>query len=161
MVKTDKALLYHQLSAQLKSLYENENNFIANAANLCSLVFHSIPDLNWVGFYFLYDQELVLGPYQGRIPCTRINIGKGVCGRSAQSSQIIIENDVSTITNYIACDKQTRSEIVLPVIDKDRLIGVFDVDSRVKDNFDQDDAKGLEELVDIFCQSSEIDFPIS
>lgn len=158
MAKTDKALLYHQLTAQLQSLYENENNFMTNAANLCSLVFYNVANVNWAGFYWLKQQELVVGPYQGRIPCTRIPLGKGVCGIAAQQMKIQIENDVLSATNYIACDHETRAEIVVPVIVKKVLIGVFDVDSTLKNNFDQIDAEGLQLLVDIFAQSTKINF---
>ncbi len=155
----NKQRLYQELSIQLKGLYVNESDFIANAAQLCALLYHQIPYLNWAGFYLLIANELVLGPFQGQIACTRIAIGQGVCGQCADKQKVIIVQDVTTLDNYIACDPQTRSEIVLPVLNNNQLIGVLDLDSPNKNNFNDDDAQGLITLLKIFVASTNMTKP--
>ena len=147
---TSKAELYANLAAQLRSLLEGERDLIANAANFASLVYHSLPDLNWAGWYFEKDGELVLGPFQGKPACVRIAVGKGVCGTAAQQRETILVDDVHEFPGHIACDSASNSEIVIPLISEGRLIGVLDLDSPSHARFDDEDARGLNELVEIF-----------
>jgi len=151
---TSKAELYANLSSQLRSLLEGERDLIANAANFASLVYHSLSDINWAGWYFEQDGELVLGPFQGKPACVRIAIGKGVCGTAAQQRETILVDDVHDFPGHIACDSASNSEIVIPLIGEGRLIGVFDVDSPSRARFDDDDARGLNDLVEIFLRAS-------
>ena len=151
---TSKAELYTNLAAQLRSLLEGERDLIANAANFASLIYHSLPDINWAGWYFEKDGELVLGPFQGKPACVRITIGKGVCGTAAQQRETILVDDVHEFPGHIACDSASNSEIVIPLISEGRLIGVLDLDSPSRARFDDDDARGLNELVEIFLHPS-------
>jgi GAF domain-containing protein len=150
---TSKTDLYDQLVAQLSSLLVGECDLIANAANFSSLIFHSLPDLNWAGFYFLQNDELVLGPFQGRPACVRIAMGQGVCGTAAQSRTTIIVPDVHEFPGHIACDSASNSEIVVPLMKGEQLIGVLDLDSPIRGRFDDEDAAGLETLVRILLSS--------
>ena len=152
-----KRELYANLLLQLSSLMADERDFVANAANLSSLLYHSMPDLNWAGFYFYKDDELVLGPFQGQPACVRIAIGKGVCGTAAQRRQTIIVANVHDFPGHIACDSASNSEIVVPIIKGDRLIGVLDLDSPSLGRFDEEDAQGLNELVEVFVESSTLE----
>ena len=149
-----KAELYASLSEQLRSLIEGERDFIANAANLSALLYHSLPDLNWAGLYLQKGDELVLGPFQGRPACVRIAIGKGVCGTAAEQRQTILVDNVQEFPGHIACDSASNSEIVVPLIKHERLIGVLDLDSPSFARFDDEDARGLNELAEIFVQGS-------
>ena len=149
--KTD---LYASLAEQLRSLLEGERDFIANAANFASLLYHSLPDLNWTGFYLLKGRELVLGPFQGKPACVRIAIGKGVCGTVAEQRQTILIDNVHEFPGHIACDSASNSEIVVPLIKHERLIGVLDLDSPSFSRFDNEDARGLNELAEILVQAS-------
>ena len=159
----DKRAAYDELKAQLTGLYLGERDGLANAANLCALLYHSLPGLNWAGFYFLRgaqrgplrDAELVLGPFQGKVACVRIPLGQGVCGTAAQRRETVVVPDVHAFPGHIACDAASRSEIVLPLLQNGRLWGVLDLDSPIPGRFDQDDAAGLEALVDLFLQSSD------
>jgi GAF domain-containing protein len=151
-----KAELYSSLAAQLRSLLADERDFIANAGNLASLLYHSLPDLNWAGFYLLKEGELVLGPFQGKPACVRIGIGKGVCGTAAAQQQTILVENVHEFPGHIACDSASNSEIVVPLIDHDRLIGVLDLDSPSFARFDDYDAQGLNNLAEIFIERSHI-----
>ena len=146
---TSKSELYEQLAAQLSSLLAGERDLIANAANFSSLIFHSLPDLNWAGFYFAKDDELVLGPFQGKPACVRIRIGQGVCGTAAARRATTIVPNVHEFPGHIACDSASNSEIVIPLIKKDELIGVLDLDSPVLARFDEADAEGLQRLAAI------------
>ena len=126
----------------------------ANAANLAALVFHQLPDLNWAGFYFLKDGELVVGPFQGLPACVRINLGRGVCGTAAAEERTIVVDDVDLFPGHIPCDAASRSEIVVPLIDAaGNLIGVLDLDSPLPSRFDADDARGLELIARRFLDS--------
>src|SRR5256886_2307190 len=124
-----KRELYDQLAAQLSSLLAGERDLIANAANFASLIFNALPDLNWAGFYFLKNDELVLGPFQGKPACMRIAVGQGVCGAAAQSCVTTIVPNVHEFPGHIACDSASNSEIVIPLMKGEKLIGVFDLDS--------------------------------
>jgi L-methionine (R)-S-oxide reductase len=150
-----KAELYANLQTQLRSLLEGEHDFIANAANFSALLYHSLADLNWVGFYLSKDQDLVLGPFQGKPACVRIALGKGVCGAAAEQRETILVNNVHEFPGHIACDSESNSEIVVPLIKHERLIGVLDLDSPLFARFDDEDAQGLNELAEIFIESLE------
>src|SRR6266436_6871219 len=134
-----KADLYETLASQLSSLLAGEGDLIANAANFSSLIFHSLPDLNWAGFYFVKDEELVLGPFQGRPACMRIAFGRGVCGTAAAKRVTTIIPNVHEFPGHIACDSASNSEIVVPLMKGERLIGVLDLDSPSIGRFDADD----------------------
>ena len=144
---------YDQLASQLSSLLAGERDLVANAANFSSLVFHALPDLNWAGFYFAKDDELVLGPFQGQPACVRIRVGQGVCGAGASKCETVIVPNVHEFPGHIACDSASNSEIVVPLMKGERLIGVLDLDSPLPARFDQDDAAGLESLVRILLSS--------
>ncbi len=150
---TAKLELYDQLATQLSSLLAGERDLVANAANFSSLVFHSLPDLNWAGFYFARDGELVLGPFQGKPACVRIKIGQGVCGAGAAKCETVIVANVHEFPGHISCDIASNSEIVVPLMKDSRLIGVLDLDSPTHSRFDQQDATGLETLVRILLSS--------
>jgi L-methionine (R)-S-oxide reductase len=150
---TSKSELYANLQAELRSLLAGERDLVANAANLSSLLYHSLSDLNWAGFYFLKDGELVLGPFQGQPACVRIAIGAGVCGTAARQRQTLIVDNVHDFPGHIACDSSSNSEIVVPILKDDRMIGVLDLDSPSIARFDDDDAEGLNALVEIFVES--------
>jgi len=152
---TSKSDLYDQLAAQLSSLLAGERDLIANAANFSSLIFHSLPDVNWAGFYFEKDGELVLGPFQGKPACVRIAVGQGVCGAAARSRVTTIVPNVHEFPGHIACDSASNSEIVVPLMKGERLIGVLDLDSPVSGRFDEEDAIGLNRLVSVLTESSE------
>jgi len=154
--KADSKLqLYAQLQSQLRSLFEGEHDFIANAANLSSLIYHSLPDLNWAGFYLTKGDELVLGPFQGKPACVRIPIGQGVCGTAAEQRQTILVDNVHDFPGHIACDSASNSEVVVPLIKHERLLGVLDLDSPSFARFDDDDARGLNQMAEIFIEMSE------
>lgn len=148
-----KRILYDQLAAQMSALLAGERDLIANAANFSALVFRSLPDLNWAGFYFAKNDELVLGPFQGRPACVRIRIGQGVCGTGAAKCETVIVPNVHEFPGHITCDSASNSEIVVPLMKDSRLIGVLDLDSPQLARFDQEDATGLEQLVGILLSS--------
>ncbi len=113
----------------MAALFAGERNGLANAANMTALLYQALPDLNWVGFYFLEGGELVLGPFQGKVACVRIAVGRGVCGTAAQRKDTVIVPDVHAFAGHIACDEASRSEIVVPLLEDGRLLGVLDLDS--------------------------------
>ena len=149
----DKAQHYEQLATQVRGLLADERDRVANAANFSSLVFNSLPALNWAGFYFYDGNELVVGPFQGQPACVRIAIGKGVCGTAAATKQTQVVRDVHEFEGHIACDSASQSEIVVPLFDGDELIGVWDVDSPDIARFDEEDRVGMERLAGIFVES--------
>jgi GAF domain-containing protein len=145
---------YAQLLAQARALLSGERDRIANAANVSALVYHALPALNWVGFYFFDGTELVVGPFQGLPACVRIPLDKGVCGAAASSRQTQRVADVHEFPGHIACDSASNSEVVVPLIaDDGRLLGVFDIDSPEHARFDQDDQHGLEAIARAFVES--------
>ncbi len=150
-----KSERYSELLEQARALLADERDRTANAANLASLIFHSLPDLNWAGFYFMKSGELVLGPFQGKPACVRIPIGKGVCGTAARDKRTLVVPDVENFPGHIACDSASRSEIVVPVMRNVEVLGVLDLDSPSLARFDAEDALGLEELVSLFVQSTD------
>ena len=151
-----KPALYADLLEQANALFEGEHDYVANAANLSALLFHNLPYLNWAGFYFQKDEGLVLGPFQGKPACVRIAIGKGVCGTAARDRKTIIVPDVDKFPGHIACDSDSKSEIVVPLVRFGRVIGVLDVDSPNLSRFDDDDRRGLEALVDVFLNAADV-----
>ena len=142
----DKATLYRDLAAALEALVAGEPDGIANMANAAALLFESLPDLNWAGFYRNVGGELVLGPFQGRAACIRIPLGKGVCGTAAATRATQVVADVHAFPGHIACDAASRSELVVPIVRGDVLIGVLDLDSPEPGRFDAEDARGCEAL---------------
>ena len=144
---------YAQLLAQARALVHGESDRIANAANLSALVYHALPQLNWVGFYFFDGTELVVGPFQGLPACVRIPLHKGVCGAAASSRQTQRVDDVDAFPGHIACDSASRSELVVPLVHDGALVGVFDLDSPVTSRFDADDQAGLEAIAGVFVEA--------
>ena len=144
---------YADLAAQARGLLAGERDRIANAANLGALVYHALPDLNWVGFYFFDGRELVVGPFQGHPACVRIALGRGVCGTAAQTRQTQRIADVDAFPGHMPGDCASRSELGVPLVDGDTLVGVFDLDSPVLDRFDADDQRGIEAIAALFLDS--------
>jgi L-methionine (R)-S-oxide reductase len=142
-----KQELYKGIIGDVISLTENIEDNIANYANISSLLFYALADINWAGFYLLKDEQLILGPFQGRPACVAIPLGKGVCGTAAEKRKTIIVPDVHTFPGHIACDPHSRSEIVVPMIKNNKLMGVLDIDSPLPDRFDMEDAYFLEKIV--------------
>lgn len=142
-----KPALYQQLAGELSALIAGERDFIANLANSAALLYHSLPDLNWAGFYLLKEGELVVGPFQGKPACVRIALGKGVCGTAVAQRKTQVVRDVHQFPGHIACDSASNSEIVVPMIRDGELLGVLDLDSPNLARFDQEDRAGLERFV--------------
>jgi L-methionine (R)-S-oxide reductase len=148
-----KAEFYRELVAQCNALIADEPDPIANMANCAAVIFHSLPKLNWAGFYLLKDGQLVLGPFQGKPACVRILLGSGVCGTAAKNRTTLRVDDVSKFPGHIACDSASRSEIVLPLLSKNsRLIGVLDIDSPELNRFDPEDETGLSSLAEVISR---------
>ena len=153
-LKTDsKAALYADLLSQAKGLLHDEHDRVANAANFAALLYHALPDVNWVGFYFIHDGELLVGPFQGKPACVHIALGKGVCGTAAKSRQTQLVPDVNAFPGHIFCDGDSRSELVVPLVHKGEVIGVLDLDSPRLARFDAEDQTGLEALAKVFLES--------
>ena len=144
---------YAQLAEQARALLHGEHDRIANAANLSALVYHALPSLNWVGFYFYDGNELVVGPFQGQPACVRIPLDKGVCGAAARSRQTQRIDDVHAFPGHIACDAASRSELAVPLLRDGELVGVFDLDSPEPARFDVDDQRGLEAVARIYLEA--------
>ncbi len=142
-----KAQRYRDLEGELASLLEDETDALANLANATSLLAHSLDRINWCGFYLLRGEDLLLGPFQGKPACVRIPVGKGVCGAAAARRQTVMVPDVNRFPGHITCDPASRSEIVVPILEKDVLRGVLDVDSPETERFDEEDRAGLEKFV--------------
>lgn len=145
---------YAQLGQQLAALIGDERDFVANMANMAALLFHQLPDLNWAGFYLMKEGELVLGPFQGKPACIRIPVGRGVCGTAAATRETQVVPDVHAFPGHIACDADSRSEIVVPLIHRGELVGVLDLDSPRPGRFDEDDRAGLETAAGLLLGSS-------
>lgn len=144
---------YRELAAQARSLLQDEQDLTANAANLAALLYHSLPHVNWVGFYFLKDGGLVVGPFQGKPACVRIAMGKGVCGTAAAQRKSIVVADVNQFPGHIFCDADSRSELVVPLVKDSQLLGVLDIDSPKLGRFDDNDRIGVENIAAIFIQA--------
>lgn len=149
---SEKNETYRLLLEQGKALLEHETDMIANMANLSALIFNSLPELNWAGFYIMRNGELVLGPFQGQVACVRIPVGKGVCGTCVATGEIQRVADVHAFPGHIACDAASNSEIVLPVRHNNEIIAVLDIDSPISNRFDEVDQAGLTQLVQLFEQ---------
>ncbi|HUB49124.1 MAG TPA: GAF domain-containing protein [Acetobacteraceae bacterium] len=145
----DKRALYDDLARELDALLTGETDAVANAANAAAAIFHALPSLNWAGFYFLRGEQLVLGPFQGRPACVRILSGQGVCGTAALQRQPVLVPDVAAFPGHIACDTASRSELVVPLLAGDRLLGVLDLDSPELARFDALDQAGCVRLAEI------------
>ena len=148
----DKPRLYEDLARQLAALLQGERDVVANSANMAALIYDALPDLNWAGFYFARGQELVLGPFQGKPACVRIPWGEGVCGTAAARAASIVVPDVHQFPGHIACDPVSRSELVVPLVDEARVLGVLDLDSPIPGRFDEEDRAGCERLVAVFLE---------
>jgi L-methionine (R)-S-oxide reductase len=153
---SSKSELYGHICEQLDLLLGEEKDFVANAANASALLFQTLPDVNWVGFYLMKGGELVLGPFQGKPACVRIPLGSGVCGTAAAQAQTIIVPDVKRFPGHIACDVASQSEIVVPLLSWGNVVGVLDVDSASLNRFDEDDGDGLETVISVFLASQAI-----
>ncbi|RWM05928.1 MAG: GAF domain-containing protein [Mesorhizobium sp.] len=152
---SNKPAFYNELATQLKALLEGERDSIANAANTSALIYQMVPDLNWAGFYFLQsDEELVLGPFQGKPACVRIAVGKGVCGTAIDLGMSMLIKDVNDFPGHIACDADSRSELVVLLRDADGVFGVLDLDSPLPGRFDKEDQAGIEKLAAIYVAAS-------
>jgi L-methionine (R)-S-oxide reductase len=149
----DKHADYARLAQELAALLCGESDPVANAANAAALIFDALPEVNWAGFYFLKDGELIVGPFQGKPACVRIALGRGVCGTAAAQRRTLVVPDVHQFPGHIACDAASRSEIAVPLIAGGALLGVLDLDSPRPGRFDEADARGLESLADLFLQS--------
>ncbi|TAL96552.1 MAG: GAF domain-containing protein [Paraburkholderia sp.] len=138
---------YVELAAQARGLLAGETNLVANAANLSALLFNAMPDVNWAGFYFLVEGELVVGPFQGKPACVRIAMGRGVCGTAAQTRETQLVPDVQAFPGHIACDSASRSELVVPLVMPDgAVLGVLDIDSPLPARFTEEDRDGIEAI---------------
>jgi putative methionine-R-sulfoxide reductase with GAF domain/alkylhydroperoxidase family enzyme len=147
-----KSQLYRDLAVQLTALFDGENDPVANAANMAAVIWHGLSDLNWAGFYFRKGAELVLGPFQGKPACMRIPIGSGVCGAAAARGTSLAVPDVDKFPGHIACDLQSRSELVVPLVADGAVLGVIDLDSPVLARFDATDQAGCEELAALYVK---------
>src|SRR6476661_4818086 len=148
----DKATMYRDLASALQGLVAGEPDSIANMANASGLIFETLPDVNWVGFYRNVGGELVLGPFQGRVACIRIPFGTGVCGVAAETRQVQRVEDVHAFPSHIACDNASNSEIVVPLIRNGELLGVLDIDSPKKARFTAEDEAGCVRLAEILSR---------
>lgn len=151
-----KAEMYAELCRQLQQLLGEESDLIANAANTAALLYHSLPDVSWVGFYLASDgDELLLGPFQGKPACSRIGPEKGVCGKAASTAETVIVPDVTAFAGHIVCDPDAASEIAVPLLNWGNVLGVLDVDSKSKGRFDEDDQEGLEMIASVLLSTLE------
>ena len=155
-----KPLFYIDLAQSLRNLLGEERDPIANMANMASLLYFSLPSINWSGFYIYDGQELVLGPFHGKPACVRIQMGKGVCGTSAFKRETLMIENVHEFPGHIACDADSKSEIVIPLIKDDIIIGVLDIDSPIYARFDEDDKHGLQQLIEILQFATDFTLPV-
>ncbi|MBO6197702.1 MAG: GAF domain-containing protein [Butyrivibrio sp.] len=138
---------YKLLAAQIRSLAEDEPNYIPVMSNASALLYENMEDLNWAGFYIMNKGSLMLGPFQGKVACIRIELGKGVCGTAAQSNETQLVKDVHQFPGHIACDSASNSEIVVPIHSEGKVVAVLDIDSPSLSRFDENDKEGLEQFV--------------
>ena len=158
MLESEKETLYQMINQELSSLLEGETNVLANLSNASALLKSRLPNTVFAGFYLFDGSELILGPFQGGVSCIRISIGKGVCGEAARFQGTVIVGDVTTYPNYISCDSQAKSEIVVPMVKNGQLLGVLDLDSSEIDDYDAIDRDYLEQFVEILLEKTEWDF---
>lgn len=142
---------YQLLQAQMSALLRDEPDALANASNFVALLFHALPDINWLGLYVLRGDELVLGPFQGQPACVRIPLGKGVCGSAAAAGTTLRVADVHQFPGHIVCDAASRSELVVPLVVAGKLVGVLDIDSPSRARFSAADQAGIESLCAAYC----------
>ena len=157
MKSLPKPALYDELESSLRGLLSGEPNLVACAANMSSLLYWSLPDLNWVGFYLLdpVSGDLLVGPFHGKPACVRIPLNRGVCGAAASERRTLVVPDVHAFPGHIACDSASNSEVVVPIVLADgRLLGVLDLDSPRLRRFDDEDARGLERMVRVFVEAT-------
>ena len=151
---SDKKECYKMIHSQLKALLENEPHLISNLSNTSALLNEALKDINWVGFYLIHNDELILGPFQGKVACMHIPIGKGVCGTAVLKDETQLVKDVHEFPGHIACDEASQSEIVVPIHWNGKIVGVLDIDSPIINRFDNDDKEGLETVVQILEEMS-------
>lgn len=157
--KEEKTLFYYLLVKQMEALMERELSLVTNLSNASALLNEVLEDINWVGFYLLKEDTLILGPFQGKVACTKIALGKGVCGAAAMESKTQLVEDVHQFPGHIACDSASNSEIVIPVKINEQVVGVLDIDSPNFSRFDELDKEGLERIVSIL--EAQCDWSIS
>lgn len=153
----DKKDFYESLLFFAKGLMDGEQDYIANLANISSLVFNTMVDVNWAGFYLIKEDELVLGPFNGKPACIRIEIGKGVCGTAVSKKLTQLVKDVHEFPGHIACDGDTNSEIVVPIIVNNKVVAVLDLDSPIKNRFNKEDQQNLEVLVSMIVDACNLE----
>lgn len=158
MIKSTKKEQYDILLAQAQALFANESNALANLSNASAMIKETLPHTVFSGFYLFDGQELILGPFQGKVSCVHIALGKGVCGESAETQETVIVADVTKHANYISCDSAARSEIVVPMVKNGKLLGVLDLDSSFVDDYDAMDQDYLEAFVAILLDKTRFDF---
>lgn len=151
-----KPEFYSEFNRQLEAILRDERDWIANLAQTSALIMQTLPDLNWAGFYLFDGHELVLGPFQGKVACVRIALGKGVCGIAAVRRTSVVVPNVHEFPGHIACDNTSNSEVVVPIVWQEQLVGVLDLDSPLPHRFSEDDARGLERAVEILCACSNV-----
>lgn len=149
MYPDDKKECYRLLYSQLQSLFEGENHLIPNLSNTSAILGEALNDINWVGFYLMVRDQLLLGPFQGRVACTRIPVGKGVCGTAVLNKETQLVADVHAFPGHIACDSASNSEIVIPIFHNGEVVAVLDIDSPIFSRFDEVDKQGLEKIVQL------------
>jgi GAF domain-containing protein len=152
---SEKRVFYRALAKGVRDLLGDERDFLANAANVAAVLYEELPEVNWAGFYLLKGQDLVLRAFQGKPACTRIGPGKGVCGTAAAKRETVVVENVKKFPGHIACDSASKSEIVVPMVRGERLIGVLDLDSPILARFDAEDGAGLEEVVRLLLEASD------
>lgn len=161
-IESDSSLskkeLYLALQKQLDALLVDERDLICNLAQFSAFIMQTVETLNWVGFYLARDKELILGPYVGRVACTRIPFGQGVCGTAVNLKQIQRVDDVSTFSGHIACDSETQSELVFPIMVEGDLIGVLDIDSPIKNRFNEEDQDGIARLLESLIKGTSFEW---
>jgi L-methionine (R)-S-oxide reductase len=140
---------YPQIAVEISAILAGERDWLANLANVSAVLYHALPDLNWAGFYLLKEGQLVLGPFQGKPACVRIKLDRGVCGAAASTRRKIVVPDVHQFPGHIACDSASNSEVVIPLLLGDRLLGVLDLDSPTIGRFTEEDARGLEAIASV------------
>jgi L-methionine (R)-S-oxide reductase len=153
---TDKRAGYERLAKELAALLAGESDPIANAANTAAILFDALPEVSWAGFYFLRGAELIVGPFQGKPACVRIALGRGVCGTAAARRTTLIVPDVNAFPGHIACDAASQSEVVVPLVAAEQVVGVLDLDSPRLSRFDEEDARGLERLAAVFLAATRV-----
>lgn len=147
---------YNEIISAIPSLLEGEKNFITNAANFSAVIFNNISNLNWVGFYIFNGRELVLGPFQGKNACVRIDLSRGVCGKAARELQTIVVDNVNEFPDHIACDSESKSELVIPILKNGKIYGLLDIDSPVYSRFGKTEIEFFEKALEIMLDNTNL-----